>query len=64
LLATQRPSTRLLRDFNLLEKFKSLRLFSIINLQEKGEHALCGDGIDEDSGFSYKPEDVMAAGSG
>ena len=28
----------------------------IINLQEPGEHSLCGDGIDDKIGFSYDPD--------
>ncbi|KAJ3199564.1 hypothetical protein HDU67_002693, partial [Dinochytrium kinnereticum] len=62
ILAMQRPSTRIIRDFLLLEKFKSLGVGAIFNLQERGEHELCGDGLEASSGFSYKPETWMDAG--
>ena len=34
----------------------SLKIGMIVNLQEPGEHALCGDGIIAEVGFSYNPE--------
>ncbi|KAJ3217837.1 Protein tyrosine phosphatase domain-containing protein 1 [Clydaea vesicula] len=51
-----RPSTRLLKNYNLIEKFG---IHAIFNLQESGEHASCGDGNEEKSGFSYLPENFM-----
>ena len=34
----------------------------IVNLQEPGEHALCGDGIIAEVGFSYNPEHLQKHG--
>ena len=34
----------------------------IVNLQEPGEHALCADGIHDEIGFSYNPEEFQAKG--
>lgn len=34
----------------------------VVNLQEPGEHSLCGDGIDDNVGFSYNPEQFQAFG--
>lgn len=34
----------------------------MINLQEPGEHALCGEGIDDKIGFSYDPMVFQARG--
>ncbi|KAI9205161.1 uncharacterized protein BJ171DRAFT_581367 [Polychytrium aggregatum] len=62
ILAMQRPSTRLMKEYNLIETFKSLGIMSIFNLQENGEHASCGDGNEQASGFSYLPEAWMNAG--
>ena len=36
---------------------------SVMNLQHPGEHASCGYGLEEGSGFSYIPEDFMQADS-
>ena len=35
---------------------------SVFNLQQPGEHKNCGPGIEESSGFSYCPEDLMSEG--
>ena len=35
----------------------------MMNLQHPGEHASCGYGLEEGSGFSYIPEDLMQADS-
>jgi hypothetical protein len=58
LLACQRPSSRLIREFDIINQFKSHRVGAIFNVQLSGEHALCGDGI-HSSGFSYLPEEFM-----
>ena len=34
----------------------SLNIGMIVNLQEPGEHSLCGEGINDEIGFSYNPE--------
>ena len=60
-LAMQRPSSRLLHEYGILEQFQAHGVGAIINLQEPGEHALCGDG-NQEGGFSYRPEEFMDAG--
>ena len=60
-LAMQRPSSRLIKMFSIIEQFKMKEIGAVVNLQECGEHALCGDGITE-SGFSYRPEEFMDHG--
>ncbi|KAL9658082.1 hypothetical protein ABK040_012996 [Willaertia magna] len=60
IIASQRPSSRLIREFKIIEQFKEKKVTAILNLQERGEHPFCGDGIIEKSGFSYDPEnDIM-----
>ena len=59
LVASQRPSTRLMQEFQIVKQFKDKDIGAIFNLQQPGEHALCADGIDEVTGFSYNPEDFM-----
>lgn len=61
LLAMQRPSSRLIREFDIIRQFKEQRISAIFNLQANGEHPHCGDGIDE-GGFSYQPEEFMNQG--
>ncbi|KAI9339699.1 hypothetical protein BDR26DRAFT_862145 [Obelidium mucronatum] len=61
----QRPSTRLMNEYNLITVFKEAGIKSIFNLQIANEHSNCGDGIDPrcgSSGFSYVPEDWMNEG--
>ena len=55
-LATQRPSSRIIAAFDIVEQFKKEQIVAIFNLQEAGEHALCGDKINS-SGFSYHPNE-------
>lgn len=38
-------------------------LRTVINLQRPGEHAECGNPLEPESGFSYRPEAFMEAGS-
>jgi len=33
-----------------------------VNLQEPGEHSLCADGINDETGLSYNPETFQAHG--
>ena len=40
----------------------SLKIGCIMNLQEPGEHSLCGDGIDDKIGFSYDSDVFNNAG--
>lgn len=58
----QRPSTRLMKEYDLINTFAKIGIKSIFNLQTSGEHASCGDGIEKSSGFSYLPEDFIDAG--
>jgi hypothetical protein len=39
-----------------------LGIGAIVNVQEPGEHPLCGDGNHRECGFSYLPEEFMDAG--
>ncbi|KAH6568964.1 hypothetical protein BASA60_006545 [Batrachochytrium salamandrivorans] len=63
ILAMQRPSSRLIKEFDLVTKFQEHQIHSIFNLQEAGEHAMCGDGNEPLSGFSYLPETWMDNGN-
>jgi hypothetical protein len=60
-LAMQRPSTRSL-ERTVLDGFARTGVEAVFNLQQPGEHASCGDGIDATSGFSYRPEALFARG--
>lgn len=57
ILAMQRPSSKLLKKYSLIQKFKTQKINSIFCLQEPGEHPICGDGIHKKSGLSYLPEE-------
>eukprot|EP00755_Sulcionema_specki_P001594 Sspe_Gene.117165::Locus_107882_Transcript_1_1_Confidence_1.000_Length_2109::g.117165::m.117165/K18078/PTPDC1; protein tyrosine phosphatase domain-containing protein 1 len=64
-VASQRPSTGLIKEHGIIEQFKEARVAAIFNLQEQGEHPFCGpDGcIYAESGYSYVPEvDLMPHG--
>jgi protein tyrosine phosphatase domain-containing protein 1 len=63
ILAHQRPSSRLISEFDLINVFKSVGICAIFNLQCSGEHANCGDGNDPATGFSYNPKTFMDSGS-
>ncbi|KAJ3067386.1 Protein tyrosine phosphatase domain-containing protein 1 [Podochytrium sp. JEL0797] len=64
ILATQRPSTRIIKQYNIIDVFKQKGIKSIFNLQLAQEHQNCGDGVDDrgGAGFSYVPEDWMNEG--
>ena len=52
--ASQRPSTILINEYNLISEFKSKNIGLIINLQLPGEHPYCGPNLClEISGFTY-----------
>ncbi|KAJ3176170.1 Protein tyrosine phosphatase domain-containing protein 1 [Irineochytrium annulatum] len=51
-----------MREFDLVKVFRDKGITAIFNLQEHGEHQLCGDGIHKESGFSYLPEEWMSHG--
>lgn len=57
ILATQRPSSRIIKEYNLIDSFKKEHIMAIFCLQEPGEHPHCGDGIHQSSGLSYLPEE-------
>jgi len=58
ILATARPSSRLMQQYDIIEQFHTHNIGAIINLQQPGEHKDCGDGIINNE-FSYCPEDFM-----
>ncbi|CAE1285895.1 PTPDC1 [Acanthosepion pharaonis] len=58
ILAMSRPNTAAIKEFNIIQQFKDANIKTVINLQESGEHASCGPGL-EASGFSYNPQDFM-----
>ena len=57
-----RPSSLKIEKYNIISQMLNLNVGVIINLQEPGEHAFCGDGIDDEIGFSYDPEVFQANG--
>ncbi|KAK2862644.1 hypothetical protein Q5P01_002177 [Channa striata] len=62
LLAMARPSTEIIEKYNIIEQFQRCSLKTIINLQRPGEHASCGNPLEPESGFTYRPENFMEAG--
>ncbi|KAE8297899.1 Protein tyrosine phosphatase domain-containing protein 1 [Larimichthys crocea] len=62
LLAMARPSTEIIERYNIIEQFQRCGLKTVINLQRPGEHASCGNSLEQESGFTYRPETFMAAG--
>ncbi|XP_014939393.2 protein tyrosine phosphatase domain-containing protein 1 isoform X2 [Acinonyx jubatus] len=62
ILAMARPSTELLEKYCIIEQFRSHGIKTIINLQRPGEHASCGNPLEQESGFTYLPEAFMEAG--
>ncbi|XP_016094181.1 protein tyrosine phosphatase domain-containing protein 1-like isoform X1 [Sinocyclocheilus grahami] len=62
LLAMARPSTKIIEKFDVIDQFLRCGLKTVINLQCPGEHASCGNPLDPESGFSYRPETFMEAG--
>lgn len=62
ILAMARPRTNLVREHDLVHNMKKAEIRSIFNLQTRGEHKDCGQGLDEESGFSYNPIDFTSAG--
>ncbi|KAM4588622.1 protein tyrosine phosphatase domain-containing protein 1 isoform 2-T3 [Odontesthes bonariensis] len=61
LLAMARPSTEIIEKYNIIEQFQRCGLKTVINLQRPGEHASCGNPLEQQSGFTYRPEIFMAA---
>ncbi|XP_056429009.1 protein tyrosine phosphatase domain-containing protein 1-like isoform X2 [Hyla sarda] len=62
ILATSRPSTRLIQNYNITEQFHKFGIRSLINAQLPWEHGHCGDSLEPQSGFSYRPQDFMDSG--
>lgn len=62
ILAMARPSTHLIRSGDLIAQFKRNGIGSVINLQLPREHAKCGPGLEQTSGFTYCPEEFMNNG--
>lgn len=60
ILATARPSSRLMEKYDIIDQFHEHNIGAIINLQQAGEHKECGDGLVNDE-FSYSPDDFMRA---
>lgn len=59
IVASQRLSARLIKEYDIVAQMKELKLGTIINLQEPGEHQHCGDGVIEKVGFSYDYEELQ-----
>ncbi|KAL4655877.1 protein tyrosine phosphatase domain-containing protein 1-like [Arapaima gigas] len=62
LLAMARPSTEIIEKYNIIDQFQQCGLQTVINLQRPGEHASCGNPLEPESGFTYRPETFMEAG--
>lgn len=62
LLAMARPSSEIIEKYNIIEQFQRCGLRTVINLQRPGEHASCGNPLEQESGFTYRPETFMEAG--
>ena len=58
-LAMSRPSERRNAQYGTLSALVAAGVTGVINLQEIGEHAHCGDGLAPGSAFSYHPESLM-----
>uniref|UniRef100_K3WRR2 Tyrosine specific protein phosphatases domain-containing protein n=1 Tax=Globisporangium ultimum (strain ATCC 200006 / CBS 805.95 / DAOM BR144) TaxID=431595 RepID=K3WRR2_GLOUD len=59
ILGMMRPSSRLMKDYQIAQQFQKLRISAVFNLTLPGEHPYCGDGLAA-SGFPYDPEkDLM-----
>ena len=61
ILAISRPTQLALRKHDLLAALLRHNVRCIINLQEKGEHATCGEG-NLPTGFSYSIPEFVASG--
>ncbi|XP_008286459.1 protein tyrosine phosphatase domain-containing protein 1 [Stegastes partitus] len=59
LLAMSRPSTEIIEKYNIIDQFRRSGIKTVINLQLPGEHASCGNPLEPESGFSYRPEVFM-----
>ncbi|XP_068187051.1 protein tyrosine phosphatase domain-containing protein 1 [Antennarius striatus] len=59
LLAMSRPSTEIIEKYDIIDQFRRAGIRTVINLQTPGEHASCGNPLEPESGFSYRPEVFM-----
>ncbi|XP_033943636.1 protein tyrosine phosphatase domain-containing protein 1 [Pseudochaenichthys georgianus] len=59
LLAMSRPSTEIIKKYHIVDQFRRDGIKTVINLQIPGEHASCGNPLEPESGFSYRPEVFM-----
>ncbi|XP_034393801.1 protein tyrosine phosphatase domain-containing protein 1 isoform X2 [Cyclopterus lumpus] len=59
LLAMSRPSTETIEKYDIIDQFRRYGIKTVINLQIPGEHASCGNPLEPESGFSYRPEVFM-----
>nr|XP_019951506.1 PREDICTED: protein tyrosine phosphatase domain-containing protein 1-like [Paralichthys olivaceus] len=59
LLAMSRPSTEIIQKYDIINQFRRNSIKTVINLQIPGEHASCGNPLEPESGFSYRPEVFM-----
>ncbi|KAL3064507.1 hypothetical protein OYC64_000715 [Pagothenia borchgrevinki] len=59
LLAMSRPSTEIIKKYHIIDQFRRDAIKTVINLQIPGEHASCGNPLEPESGFSYRPEVFM-----
>ncbi|XP_067862447.1 protein tyrosine phosphatase domain-containing protein 1-like [Heptranchias perlo] len=59
ILAMARPSTQLLEQRSVIQRFKDLGIHTVINLQYPGEHASCGPPLELQSGFTCLPDLFM-----
>ncbi|XP_077972174.1 uncharacterized protein LOC120339411 [Styela clava] len=58
-VAMSRPSTEVIKKYDLIKQFKESDISSIINLQRPGEHASCGPPLHKESQFTYDPQIFM-----
>lgn len=58
IIASQRLSNRLIKEFDIIKQLKEKNVGAIINLQEMGEHPHCGDGIIKNVGYSYEDDQL------
>ncbi|PAA61600.1 hypothetical protein BOX15_Mlig015823g2, partial [Macrostomum lignano] len=61
ILAMSRPVQARVEELNIIDQFKEQGIRAVVNLQEPGEHAHCGQPL-VNGGFSYDPALFMAAG--
>lgn len=60
ILGMMRPSSRLIKQYQITDQFHRHHITAVFNLTIPGEHPFCGDGLGS-SGFPYDPEnDFMA----